>query len=199
VVRIADDDKRMKIFELTFDGELPRNMINEFGESLTIKERIQNKSYGLGHLRLKEGNESLTTFYEQENNTIKTHFDWTKKGAVIRMRTMQKVFAIGLKDDRIQNIGLTKTEDYIYAIPLTPFWILMKLGVKPSVAKWFALRSEKFRFGPAYIDIRLTDNEKLLYEVPGDLWPDCLSTFGTKKIKDRVRVVDKRRTTSNSN
>jgi hypothetical protein len=187
----------MKVFELTFDGEMTRDAIREFGDMLTVKERIKTKSYGLGHLRFKDGTKLLTTLYEQENNTIKTHFDWTAKGAIIRMRTMRKIYAVGLKDEQIQNIGLTKKEDYIYAIPLTPFWTLMKFGVRPSVAKWFAIRPEKFRFGPIYIEINLTDKEKLMYELPGDLWADSLSTFGTNKIRDKVKIVDERRTATN--
>jgi len=187
----------MRVFELTFDGELTRDVIREVGSPLTVKDRIKAKSYGLGHLRLQEGNKLLTSLYEQENNTIKTHFDWTANGAVIRMRTMQKMYAVGLKDEKIHSIVLTKTEDYIKAIPFSPFWTLMKLGVKPATAKWFAMRPERFHFGPIHIDISLADNEKLIYEVPGDLWSDCLSTFGTKRIKERVKLVDKRRTATN--
>jgi hypothetical protein len=150
----------MRVFELDIDGRLTREMIREFGDTLTVKERIKIRSYGLGHLRLKDGNKLLSTLYDQENNSIKTHFDWTSKGAVIRMRTMKKIYAVGLKDEQIKNVELTKTKDYIYAIPLTPFWTLMKLGVRPSIAKWFAIRPEKFRFGPIFIDLNLTDNDK---------------------------------------
>lgn len=182
----------MRIFELEVEGRLTREMIREFGDTLTMNERIKLGSYGLGHLRLKDGSALLLTLYEQENHTIKTHFDWTAKGAVIRMRTFKKIYAIGIKDEQIKNVGLTKTEDYIYAIPFTPFWFLMKWGVRPSIAKWFAIRPEKFQFGPVFIDLNLHDYSQLKYEVPGDLWSDSLSTFGRDKIRDRISVVDRR-------
>src|SRR5687768_3404506 len=167
----------MKVFELTADGKLTREMIREYGDAFTIKKRLINKNFGLGHLRLRDGNNSILKFYEQESNTTKTHFEWTKKGAVIRMRTMKKLFAIGLKDEQIQFITLTKAPDYIYAVPLFPFWILLKLGVRLSIAKWFRLRGDKLIYGPGLIQLRLTDNQMLTYQQDGSLWKDCLSTF----------------------
>jgi hypothetical protein len=190
--------ENMKVFELTVDGKLTRELIREVGDTMTVKERIKAKSYGLGHLKFKDGNSILARLYERENNTIKTHFDWTANGAVIRMRTMKRIYAVGLKDEQIGNIELTKTKDYVFAIPLTPFWTLMKLGVNPSIARWFAIRPERFSYGPAYIDISLTDDKKLIYEIQGDMWSDCLSTFGTKRIAEKVKVVDRRRTATNN-
>jgi hypothetical protein len=35
------------------------------------------------------------------------------------------------------------------------------------------------------------NDQKLIYEVQGDLWSDCLSTFGTKRIAEKVKVVDR--------
>jgi hypothetical protein len=186
----------MKVFELDSDAELTKDMIREFGAPLTIRERIKLKSYGLGNLRLRPGNELLTALYEHENNTIKTHFDWTTKGAVIRMRTMRKPYAIGFKDEQLESVVLTKIEDYIRAIPLSPFWIMLKLGVRPPIASLFKLRTERFVRGPALIDITLTDNNNLSFEVAGDLWVDCLSTFGVNKIKGRVRIDDQRNISS---
>lgn len=188
----------MKVLELTFDGKLSREDIRKYGDVLTASERIKHKSYGLGHLRLKEGNKILTALYDQENNTIKTHFDWTTNGAIIRMRTMKGIYAIGVSDEQIQHILLTKEDDDIYAIPFSPFWALMKLGVRPSMARWFAIRPESFRYGPISIELILTDGEKLVYEATGDLWSDCLSTFGITRIVERIKVVDKRRTVTRS-
>jgi hypothetical protein len=183
----------MNLFELSTDGELTRDMIREYGEVLTFKERILDKNYGLAHLKLQQGPKEMMAFYEQENNTIRTHFDWVKKGAIIRMRTMRNIYAIGLRDDQIENIIITKKPDYIYAMPLFPFWILLKLGTPISIAKWFMIDNDKFNTGPAYIEINLTDNQKLIYELEGGLWAGCLATFGIKRIKQKVNVIDERK------
>ena len=184
----------MKIFELTADGQLTRDMIREYGEPFTVQERLTNKNFGLGHLKLKNGHESILKFYEQENNTIRTHFEWTKKGAVIRMRTLKKLFAIGLKDEQIEFITLIKAPDYIYATPLQPFWILLKLGVRISVAKWFRLGRDKIIYGPALIQLSLTDKQMLTYQVEGSLWNDCLSTFNLERIKGLLKIEEHRST-----
>ncbi|MBI3220168.1 MAG: hypothetical protein HYZ44_11705 [Bacteroidetes bacterium] len=182
----------MKIAKLTAEGELTQEMIREFGDEFTIQERMAKKIYGLGHLRLKEGNASLMEFYQQENNTIKTHFDWTKKGAIIRMRTMKKLYAFGLRDDQIELITLTKYPDFIYAIPLLPFWILLKLKVRLSIAKWFRSRGDKLIYGPAIIQLSLFDHPTLTFQLEGSLWKDCVSTFGMDRVKEKLTVVDKR-------
>ncbi len=172
-------------------------MIREYGEAFTIQERLAIKNFGLGHLRLIDGHKSILKLYEQENSTIKTHFEWTKKGAVIRMRTMKKLFAIGLKDEQIESATLTKVSDYIYAVPFFPFWILLMLGVRLSIAKWFRLRGDKITVGPGQIHLSLTDNKILTYQQDGNLWKDCLSTFKIEKIKDRIKIVDERSTAAN--
>lgn len=182
----------MKVFKLDSNGELTREMVREYGSELSLKERVAAKSYGIGHLRLKEGHEAVMRFYNQENNTIKTHFDWTKKGAVIRMRTSRDIYAIGLTDEQITKIELIKKPDYIYAIPFTPFWVLLKLGVKVSTAKMFRTSPEKFNYGPIIIRFNLTDEGNLVYEQPGDLWRDCLSTFGVKRLAEKVIILDER-------
>jgi hypothetical protein len=108
------------------------------------------------------------------------------------MRTMKKLFAIGLKDEQIELVTLTRKPDYIDAIPFFPFWILLKLGVRLSIAKWFRLRGDRLIYGPALIQLRLTENQLLTYEQDGSLWADCLSTFRIDKVKDRIRIVDER-------
>jgi hypothetical protein len=188
----------MKVFELPTDGKLTREMVRDYGDAFTIQERLENKNYGLGHLRLKNAHKSILKLYEQENNTIKTHFEWTKNGAVIRMRTITKLYAIGITDNQIAFVTLTKAPDYVYAIPLLPFWILLKLGVKLSIAKWFKLRGDTLIYGPCLIQLSLTDSQMLTYQLDGSLWNDCLSTFKIDKIKERLKIVDERSTTTNN-
>ncbi|MBL7849836.1 MAG: hypothetical protein JNN04_02960, partial [Cyclobacteriaceae bacterium] len=137
----------MRVFELNADGQLTRDIIDEVGDEYSISERIKNRIFGVGHLRYASGNSILDEFYDRHNQTIKTHFDWTKKGAVVRVRTMANLYAIGLPDKGFRKIKLTKNPDYIYASPFMPFWILLKLGTPIRIAKWFRIRGDKFDEG----------------------------------------------------
>ena len=107
----------MKLFELPFDGQLTREMVRDYGEPLGIEERLNTRNYGLGRLILREGNSALLKFYSDENNSVRTHLDWTKNGAVIGMRTLRKQYALGLTDQEIERIVITKTTDYVNPIP----------------------------------------------------------------------------------
>jgi hypothetical protein len=125
----------MRVFELTSDGQLTKHITDEVGEEYSIFERLKNNFFGIGQLRYTSGNSILDEFYDRHNHTIKTHFDWTKKGAVLRIRTMANIYAIGLNDKGFREIRLTKNPDNIYAVPFMPFWILLKLGTPISIAK----------------------------------------------------------------
>lgn len=182
----------MKLSELPDDGELTREMIRDYGEALTFKEKLAQKNYGLGRLSLRDGHPALVKFYLEENNSIRTHFEWTKKGAVIRMRSLRKQYALGLTDDEIERITITKRADYVNPIPLMPFWILLKLGVATTIARRFKIRYSEFRHGPIIIDFALNDQPKLVYETRGEAWSHCLSTFGIEKTQGKVTIVDHR-------
>jgi hypothetical protein len=113
--------QEMKVYELKSAGQLTRDLVNEVGDEYSISERLKNKIFGVGQLRYTSGNPILDEFYDRHNQTIKTHFDWTKKGAVIRIRTMANIYAIGLNDKGFKKVKLIKSPDYIYAIPFLPF------------------------------------------------------------------------------
>ena len=181
----------MKVYELKSDGQLTRDLVNEVGDEYSISDRLKNKIFGVGQLRYASGNPILDEFYDRHNQTIKTHFDWTKKGAVIRIRTMANLYAIGLNDKGFGKIRLIKNPDYIYAMPLFPFWILLKLGTSIRIAKWFRIRGDKFDKGKCEVKFEHNDNV-MIFELPGDLWNDCLTTIAIERVKNKLTIEDKR-------
>jgi hypothetical protein len=181
----------MRVFELKSDGQLTKDLIDEVGGEYSISERLKNKMFGVGQLRYNSGNAILDEFYDRHNQTIKTHFDWTKKGAIIRIRTLTNMYAIGLADNEFKKIKLTKNPDYIYAMPFFPFWILLRLGTSIKIAKWFRLRGDKYSKGKCEVTIEHNDNV-MTFELTGDLWADCLATFKIERIKDKLIIEDKR-------
>ncbi len=181
----------MKVYELKSDGQLTRDLVNEVGDEYSISERLKNKIFGVGQLRYTSGNPILDEFYVRHNQTIKTHFDWTKKGAVIRIRTMANLYAIGLDDKGFGKIRLIKNPDYIYAMPLFPFWILLKLGTPIRTAKWFKIKCDKYIKGKCEIVIEHNDSI-IRFELTGDMWTDCLTTLAIERTKDKLTIEDKR-------
>jgi hypothetical protein len=181
----------MRVFELKSDGQLTREIIGEVGDEYSVSERLKNKIFGVGQLRYTSGNLILDEFYDRHNQTIRTHFDWTKKGAVIRIRTMTNIYAIGLNDNGLKRIKLIKSPDHIYAMPFFPFWTLLKLGTPIRIAKWFRMRGDKFDKGKCEITIEHDDNA-MTYELTGDLWTDCVTTFQIERIKDKLIIEDNR-------
>ena len=181
----------MRIFELKSDGQLTRDVIDEVGNEYTISERLKNKFFGIGQLRYTSGNSILDDFYDRHNHTIKTHFDWTKTGAVIRIRTMANLYAIGLNNTGFKKIKLTKNPDYIYAVPFMPFWILLKLGTPFKIAKWFRIRPDRFDKGKCEIAIEHGDSV-MKFELTGELWSDCLTTFKIERVEVILTIEDKR-------
>lgn len=181
----------MRVFELRADGQLTKSITDEIGAEYSIKERFKEKVFGVGQLRYVSGSPILNDFYERHNQSVKAHFDWTKKGAVIRLRTLDKLYAIGLKDDLFRCVHLKKNPDYIYAALFSPFWILLKLGAPFQIAKWFVVVSGRFRKGNCEITIE-HQNDIFLFVVSGDLWTDCLQTFNIDRTKDMLLIEDKR-------
>jgi hypothetical protein len=181
----------MRVFELKSDGQLTRDIIGEIGDEYSVSERLKSKIFGVGQLRYNSGNSILDEFYNRHNQTIKTHFDWTKKGAVIRIRTMTNIYAIGLNDSGLKRIKLIKNPDHIYATPFFPFWTLLKLGTPIRIAKWFRIRGDKFDKGKCEITIEHNGNV-MTFELTGDLWADCVTTFRIERINDKLVIEDKR-------
>lgn len=182
----------MRVFELGFDGRLTKNVIDEIGDEYTINERFKRKIFGIGQLRYVSGSSILDDFYDRHNQSIKAHFDWTKKGAIIRVRTLQKLYAIALNDDLFKQIRLIKAPDYIYAHPLTPFWILLKLGVPFRIAKWFiVVGGGKLNKGKCGVIIEHQE-DVMSFVLTGDLWPDCLQTFKIERTTKILAIEDKR-------
>jgi hypothetical protein len=183
----------MKIFELDADARLTREMIKEFGEEYSVVERISLNAYGIGNLRLVSAHPSLLKFYDSRDHTIKTHFDWTKKGAVIRIRTMDNIYAVGLTDSEIASIEMTKEADQLLLLPFSPGRILLKLGLSHRILKWipFMLTSSRYRYGAAIVKINLKKTESLVFELKGDLWKASLSTFMNTRTEAAATIVDK--------
>jgi hypothetical protein len=183
----------MKLLELNIDGSLTRDAIRYVGEEFKINERINFKTFGLGHLRMKVCPSGIANQIETDR-IQKIHFDWTKNGAAFRIRTSDKLYGLLLAIDDIIKLSLIKNPDYVYAFPFFPFWILLKLNVPFRIAKWFMLgrRWDRFIPGVCLIALEIQDNDPLILELEGYLWYDCISTFRNNRINEKLEIRDLR-------
>ncbi len=147
--------------------------------------------YGIGNLRLVNAHPSLLKFYDTRDHTIKTHFDWTKSGAVLRIRTMEKTYALGLENDEILNIELLKEIDILYLTPFSLGRLLLNVGVSHRIVRWLPFNGRRFLMGPVMVRISVSDTDPFIFELKGDLWKDSLSTFAISRMNGRIQVIDK--------
>ncbi len=183
----------MKVVELNIDGTLTRDSIQIIGNEYNTDERLALKIYGLGHLRFNTIPECVSSRVNSDR-IQKLHFDWTSKGAVLRVRSLDKLFGLLIADDEILKITVIKKPDYIYAFPFSPFWILLHLKVPFRISKWFMITRgfDGLKLGNCVIAINLKYNEPLIIEAEAWLWPTCVSTFIHSKANGKSEINDLR-------
>lgn len=176
----------MIVNELSANGELTRDFEKEVGKEFTFRERLRYSAYGIGHLRLIADHLSLPPL--PSHGQYKIHFDWTTKGAVVRIRTGLKLFAIGIRLEEITKISVIKNLNDVTMVPFFPMWILMKLGVPFEIARWFKSWGDTIKYGSINIQIELQNQAPLIFELKGDLWSNCVTTFKWHKVHDRLFI-----------
>ncbi len=176
----------MLVNELSVNGELTRALENEVGKEFTFRERLRYRAYGIGHLRLRGSHPNLPPL--PSHNQYKIHFDWTPEGAVVRIRTGQKLFGIGIRLEEIVRITVIKKPNFVSMVPFFPMWILRKLGVPFEIARWFKSWGDKIEYGSIRIEIELENQSPLIFELKGDLWRSCVTTFQWHKVRDRLFI-----------
>ncbi len=176
----------MIVNELSASGELTSDLEEEVGKEFTFRERLRHGAYGIGQLRLAASQLSMLPL--SPNDQCKIHFNWTYDGAVIRIRTGQKLYGLGIRLEEITKITLTKSPNVVSLIPYFPMWILRKAGVPLALARWFRLPGDDIHYGLIKLRIELRNQLPLIFELKGDLWRNCLSTFKWHKVMDRLFI-----------
>jgi len=176
----------MIVNELSANGELTRDLEKEVGKEFTFRERLRYSAYGIGHLRLVASHPSLPLL--PSHGQYKIHFDWTPEGAVVRIRTGQKLFGIGIRLEEITKISVIKNPNDVRMVPFFPMWILRKLGVPFEIARWFKSAGDTIEYGSISIQIELENQAPLIFQLKGDLWSSCVTTFKWNKVRDRLFI-----------
>ncbi len=183
----------MKVVELNIDGTLTRESIQIIGNEYNTNERLALKIYGLGHLRFNSIPECVASRVNS-GRIQKLHFDWTSRGAVLRIRSLDKLLGLLIADDEVLKITIIKKPDHVYAFPFFPFWILLKLKVPFRIARWFMINRgfDELRKGNCVIAISVIGSKPLILETEAWFWPACVSTFIHSKANGKSEIKDLR-------
>lgn len=177
----------MESFQLSPDGTIPRKMIPLYGKELTYKERIKDKIYGIGFFAPVEGQSNvLSQWFQLKNFSIRSHLDQLTQGLIFRLRGSKELNALAIEYSEISEVQITRFADTYTAIPFTPFWILIKLGVPPRKARFFT------RYGYHFADIEATikiqDHEPMTLRWNGRHDKAVYTFFGSKYLRDKVNL-----------
>jgi len=135
-------------------------MADKYGRELTINERLINKIFGIGFFRPIEGQPNvLSQWFEMKNFTVRPHLDQLTKGLIFRLTGTKEMDALGITYSEITKIRINKLSDTVNAVPLTPFWLLIKIGFEPRSVRWFTRYG--FYFGDCEVTIKLKNQNPI--------------------------------------
>ena len=168
-------------------GQLPRALTKQFGRELTFKERNEKKAYGIGFFKPTPSEISvLSRWFEANNNVIRPHLDQLTEGLIIRLIGAKEINALAISYSEILKVIISKKPDSVTPIIGSPFWVLLKLGVKPRTARWLTWGSRvEFDFGDVLVEIQVSDSN-LYLQWQGQHYEDVKQFFGSEFLKSYV-------------
>lgn len=160
-------------------------MAEKYGRELTFNERLKNKIFGIGFFRPIEGQPNvLSRWFELKNFSVRPHLDQLTKGLIFRLTGTKEMDALGIEYSEIRNIQINKLPDIVNAVPLTPFWILIKLGFEPRAVRWFTRYG--FYFGDCEVTIELKNQNPIGLTWQGRHERAIRKFFDSKFLKQKL-------------
>jgi hypothetical protein len=183
----------LESFVIQSDGEVPRQMAERYGRELTLSERFKLKIFGLGFFKPMEGHPNiLSKWFELKNFSVRPHLDQLTKGIIFRLRGTKEIDALAIEYSEIEEINIIRHPDTVMAIPLTPYWILIKLGFKPRYVRF--LSRFGYHFGNVEVTLILTNNDTICLEWNGRhdkaVYKFCTSKYLKSKAKMNAKLTD---------
>lgn len=160
-------------------------MANKYGRELTLNERVKNKIFGIGFFRPIEGQPNvLSQWFELNNFTVRPHLDQLTQGLIFRLTGTKEMNALGITYSEITKIRINKLPDIVNAVPLTPFWLLIKLGFEPRSVRWFTRYG--FYFGDCEVTIELENHYPIGIIWKGSHEKAIRKFFSSKFLKQKL-------------
>lgn len=93
-------------------------------------------------------------------------FQLFSKGLLLRIFKNNRSISLPIPFDQIKRLELTKGEEVINPFFLSAMWVLLKLGVKIEIARYFKSFRREYGIKPSALEIE-TDSFKLRLETNG--------------------------------
>jgi len=133
--------------------QLSRKIDDLIGKSIPIRDQVRKGTVGSRLYRLLK-----FSFLDKETELVDLNsrctFEKFERGLLLRINDHQKLFSIAIPYDSIDHIELIKGEEVINPFPLSPMWILLKLGVPARFARYFMIRLFEYSIDPMILKIR---------------------------------------------
>ena len=153
----------MESFRLSADGRLHRRLIEKYGRELTLKERFDNKVFGISCLQpSRTSNDFLGLWFESKNFSVRPHLDQLTNGLVFRLTDSKDINALAISYVELRSIRVMRSPDLVRPIPFSPFWTLTRLGFEPRKVRWMAISwGLEFQFGDVNVVLEFRDKSSL--------------------------------------
>ncbi|MEM6526478.1 MAG: hypothetical protein AAF693_21985 [Bacteroidota bacterium] len=177
----------MESFVISYDGKVPRQMAEKYGRELTLKERFKHKIFGIGFFKpIERQSNILSEWFRIKNFSVRPHLDQLTKGLIFRLKGTNEMDALAIQYTEINKISINRIPDEITPIPLSPFWMLIKLGFEPRKVRWLAFSWRyEFKFGAIEVIIEIDENEpiRLIWNARHE--PAVKTFFSSKYLSEK--------------
>ena len=141
--------------------KLKRKIQGLIGNSFSIKDQITkgvvgSRKYRLRRLKLLENDAEVIDLNSRCN------FEKFERGLLLRINSKQKIYTVAINYNSITDIELTGGEECINPIPLSPMWLLIKLGMHIRYARYFMIKILEYSVDPIMLKIQAGDQQIVL-------------------------------------
>ena len=130
---------------------------------------------------------NLSQHNDALNINSKCNFERRTKGLLLYSNYKNNLSLIPLPKEEIINITLKKGEEKITPIFMSILWILLKLGVPISVARYFGYRNKEYSIKPTKLSIS-TKNYQMTFIADGYNFKEQAKFF--KSLNYRNILID---------
>jgi hypothetical protein len=89
-------------------------------------------------------------------------FESFEKGLLLRIFKSNKFSSIPIPHDQVLRMAIYKGVEAVSPVFLTPFWLLLKLGVRVEIARYFILYPREYSILPTKLSVVTKDFEMQL-------------------------------------
>lgn len=118
----------------------------------------------------------------------KCNFEKRTGGLLLRANYSNKLTAIPILKESVIRITITRGEEMIAPVFLSPMWILLKLGVSKLYARYFRFRLHEYSIDQMELNVKTTEYE-MDFIANGYLFERQLSFFENLNYENKLKII----------